>query len=53
VNRVLRKKRMIGEFKLSVQIGDYDMDQVIVDLGFDVNIFSKKTWEMMGKSKLI
>jgi hypothetical protein len=41
------------EFRLSVQIGDYDMDQVILDLGSDVNVFLKKTWEMMGKPKLI
>lgn len=28
------------------------MDDVILDLGYDVNILSKKTWEQMGKPKL-
>jgi hypothetical protein len=53
VNQVLCKKRTSDEFRLSAQIGDYDMDQVILDLGSDVNVFPKKTWEMMGKPKLI
>jgi hypothetical protein len=29
------------------------MDNVILDLGYDVNLLLKKTWEMMGKPKLI
>jgi hypothetical protein len=29
------------------------MDNIILDLGSDVNVIPKKTWEMMGKSKLI
>jgi hypothetical protein len=53
VNQVLCKKRTSREFRLSVQIGEYDMDNVILDLGSDVNVLPKKTWEMMGKSKLI
>jgi len=53
VNQVLHKNRTSGEFRLSVYIGDYDMDRVILDLGFDVNVLSKKIWEMMGKLKLI
>jgi hypothetical protein len=28
------------------------MDGVILDLGFDVNIFPRKLWEMMGKPNL-
>ena len=28
------------------------MDEVILDLGFEVNVFTKKTWELMGKPKL-
>ena len=38
--------------RLSAQIGDYDMDEVILDLGFEVNVFTKKIWELMGKPKL-
>jgi hypothetical protein len=29
------------------------VDNVILDLGSDVNLLPKKTWEMMGKPKLI
>jgi hypothetical protein len=53
VNQVLCKNRMSNEFRLSAHIGDYDMDQVILDLGSNVKVLSKKTWETMGKSKLI
>jgi hypothetical protein len=53
VNQVLCKKRTNGEFRLSAQIGEYDVDNVILDLGSDVNVLPKKTWEMMGKPKLI
>jgi hypothetical protein len=53
VNQVLHKKRTNREFRLSAQIGEYDVDNVILDLGSDVNVLPKKTWEMMGKTKLI
>lgn len=36
-----RKKRTGQEMRLTTQIGDYKMDQVIIDLGFDVNFFLK------------
>jgi hypothetical protein len=29
------------------------MDNIILDLGSDVNVISRKTWEMMGQPKLI
>ena len=28
------------------------MDEVILDLGFKVNVLTKQTWELMGKPKL-
>lgn len=34
--------------RLTMQIGDYEIDQVILDLGSDVNVFLKQTWERMG-----
>jgi hypothetical protein len=49
VNQVLRRKRTNEEFKFSAQIGEYDVDNVILDLGSDVNFLPKKTWELMGK----
>ena len=38
VNHVLRKKRTNGEFRFNAQIGEYDVDNFILDLGFDVNV---------------
>jgi len=29
------------------------MDNIILDLGFDVNVLPNKTWYFMGKSKLV
>jgi hypothetical protein len=40
------------EMQLSTQIGDYDMDEVILDLGSEVNSLMKQTWELMGSPKL-
>jgi len=35
-----------------MQIGEFKMDQVILDLGSNANVLSKKTWERMGQPKL-
>jgi hypothetical protein len=53
VNQVLRKKRTNKEFRLSAQVGEYDMDNVILDLGSYVNFIPIQMWEMMGKPKLV
>ena len=37
---------------MTVKIGDYDMDYIILDLGSDVNILTRQTWERMGKQRL-
>ena len=37
---------------MTVQIGDYDMDYIILDLGSNVNILTRQTWEIMGKPPL-
>lgn len=31
--------------RLTTQIGEYEMDQVILDLGLDVNVLPKQTYE--------
>ena len=46
------KKRTGREMRLNAQIGDYEMDQVILDLGSDVNVLPKQTWKQMGEPKL-
>ena len=37
---------------MTVHIGAYEMEQVILDLGLDVNVLPKKTWYRMGEPKL-
>ena len=52
VKNLHRQKRTGKEMRLSAQIGEYDMDQVILDLVSKANFLTKKTWELMGKLKL-
>lgn len=40
------------EMRLTTQIGEYEMDQVILDLGSDTNVLPNKTWERMGRHVL-
>jgi hypothetical protein len=38
---------------LNAQIGEYEIDYVVLDLGSEVNVMMKKTWALMGKPRLI
>ena len=39
VHKIYKHKRRTGrEMQLTMQIGDYEIDQVILDLGSDVNV---------------
>ena len=38
--------------RLNAQIGDYDMGEVILDLGSEINVLTQQTWELMGKPRL-
>ena len=49
VNRV---RRTCKEMRLNAQIGEYEMTDVILDLGSEVNVLTKQTWEQMGKPTL-
>ena len=40
------------ELRMTSQIGDYDMDYIILDLGSHVNTLTRQTWESMGKPRL-
>lgn len=56
-HRVVRKigkhKARTGcKMRLTMQIANYEMDQVILDLGSDTDIFPKQTWERMGRPVL-
>lgn len=48
------KNKAITEHKmrLTTQITDYEMYQVILDIFSDANIFPKQTWERMGRPTL-
>jgi hypothetical protein len=53
-SRIQRRKQRSGrEFRLNSHIDNYEISDVMLDLGSDVNILPKKTWEAMGKPKLI
>ena len=51
-NQVWWKCKNGHELRMNAQIGDYDMDYIILDLGLDVNILTHQTWESMGKPHL-
>jgi len=53
VKPVLHRKRTNKEFRFNAQIGEYDMDNVILDLGSNINVLPKHTWEMMGEPNLV
>ena len=39
------KRRTGREMRLTAQIGDYEIDQVILNLGSDANVLPKQTWQ--------
>jgi hypothetical protein len=41
VNQVMCMNRTNREFRFNAQIGEYDVDNVIIDLGSDVNVLLK------------
>jgi len=53
VIQVTQKPRTSQEFRINAQIGEYDIDNIMLDLGSDVNVMPKNTRELMGKPKLV
>ena len=49
INKYIQSRK---DMRLNAQNCDYEMDEVILDLGSEVNVLTKKTWELMGKPKL-
>jgi len=41
------------EFRLHALIGGYEVLEVMLDLGSDVNILPNQSWEFMGQSNLV
>ena len=52
VNQIKRYVHIGREMRLSAVIGYYEMDEVVLDLGSEVNVMTKQTWEIMAKLKL-
>ena len=53
VHQIGKKRRTNKELHLNAQIGKYDIDYVVLNLGLEVNVMTKQTWALMGKTRLI
>jgi hypothetical protein len=52
VNHLHIRRRTSREFRLNSNIGYFNMGDIILDLGFEVNVLPKKTWKCMGDPTL-
>ena len=48
----LHKKKTGTKMHMNIQIGDYEVDSIILDLGSDVNILMRQTWNNMRSPQL-
>jgi hypothetical protein len=53
LHHLFKKRRTNKELHLNAQIGEYDIDYVVLDLDSEVNVMTNQTWALMGKTKLI
>jgi hypothetical protein len=47
VHQINKKRRTNKELHLNAEIGEYDIDYVVLNLGSEVNVTMKKTWALM------
>jgi hypothetical protein len=52
VNHLHTRRRKNKEFILNANIWDFNMGDIILDLGSKVNVLLKKTWQCMGEPTL-
>ena len=52
INHLYTKRRERREFRLNANIGNFNMGDVILDLGSEVNVLPKKMWKCMGEPAL-
>ena len=45
VHNIMGHTRIGREMRLTAQIGELEIDEVILDLGSEVNVLTKQTWE--------
>ena len=50
IGKILKTSR---ELRMTAEIGDYEMDYIILDTGFNLNILMRQNWESMGKLRLV
>ena len=53
VNHIGKRLNTSRELGMNAQIGDYNMDYIILDLGSDVNNITRKTWEIHDQCGLL
>jgi NifB/MoaA-like Fe-S oxidoreductase len=51
-NHLHTRRRTSREFRLNANIGDFNMGDIILGLGYEVNVLPKKTWKCMGEPTL-
>ena len=44
IHNIMGHTRTGREMRLTAQIGEFEMDEVILDLGSEVNVLTKQTW---------
>jgi hypothetical protein len=52
VNHLHMRRRTSREFRLNENIGNFNMGDIILDLGSEVIVLPKKTWKCMGETTL-
>jgi hypothetical protein len=52
INHLHTRRRTSREFRLNANIGDFNMGDIILDLGSEVNVLPKNTWQCMGEPTL-
>lgn len=53
VNHIKRYVHTGRDMRLSIVIGTYEMGEIVLDFGFEVNVMTKQAWEIMAKPNLI
>jgi hypothetical protein len=51
-NHLHKRRIKRRKFRLNANIGDFNMGDIILDLGSEVDILPKNTWKCMGKPTL-
>jgi hypothetical protein len=52
INHLHTRRRTNKEFRMNANIGDFNMGDIVLDLGSKVNVLPKNTWQCMGEPTL-